>query len=354
MRAGIFLLVFGVLALSGLSAFGVPADLSSLCWVRLGGPPGGIGYDIRMNLANPDILFVTDANAGLHRSDDGGATWSLVPVDPAVLGADRFKCFCVAFDPNDPSIVWAGSQNTGGLYFSEDGGHSWERRVNGFRETNGFTLRGISVEPGNSDVVYVAGEISSWVWAGEQRLGGFHDFDITKGVVYKTIDQGRNWTEIWRGDNLARYVLISPRNTEVLYVSTGIFDREAANSNWSTREPGGVGVLKSTDGGRTWTTLNEQNGLTGLYVRSLAMHPEDPETLLAGVGHDHWTRSFLGRYTPAGVYLSVDGGETWDQSLDCDFISAVEFAPSNPSIAYAAGDHECFTAASMADVHGGG
>ena len=33
-------------------------------WASTGGPPGGLGYDIRMDPRNPDVLYVTDAWAG--------------------------------------------------------------------------------------------------------------------------------------------------------------------------------------------------------------------------------------------------------------------------------------------------
>ena len=125
-----------------------------------------------------------------------------------------------------------------------------------------------------------------------------------KGVVYKTTDGGENWTAIWRGDNLARYIWIDPRDSNVLYVSTGIFDREAANSDATRNIPGGVGVLKSKDGGRTWRVLNEANGLKNLYVGSLFMHPTNPDILLAGTGNGSWP-------SEQGTYLSTDGGETW-------------------------------------------
>ncbi|NIT78763.1 MAG: hypothetical protein GWO44_18200, partial [Thermoplasmata archaeon] len=58
-----------------------------------------------------------------------------------------------------------------------------------------------------------------------------------------------------------------PRDPDVLYVSTGIFDREAANSIPDSRTPGGVGIIKSTDGGQTWREVN--NGLANLYVGTL-------------------------------------------------------------------------------------
>ena len=43
--------------------------------MKLGGPPGGLGYDIRMRPDNPDEMYVTDARAGLFKSVDGGLTW---------------------------------------------------------------------------------------------------------------------------------------------------------------------------------------------------------------------------------------------------------------------------------------
>jgi photosystem II stability/assembly factor-like uncharacterized protein len=183
------------------------------------------------------------------------------------------------------------------------------------------------VDPHNSNVVYAAGEISSWEWAGVQRTG--REFDLTKGVVYKTTDGGKNWQRVWKGDNLARYVWIDPRDTDIVYVSTGIFDREAANSDVLKGENGGVGVIKSTDGGKTWQQIN--NGLRNLYVGSLFMHPQNPDILLAGAGNAWGSPG-------AGVYLTTDGGQTWRQTLSVGLmIESVEFSTTNPRIAYAGG-----------------
>ena len=140
------------------------------------------------------------------------------------------------------------------------------------------------MEPGNSNVVYAAGELNSFAWAGREAPG--REFDRTRGVVYKSTDAGMNWTAIWRGDNLARYVLIDPANRNTLYVSTGIFDREAANSDPATNTAGGAGVLKSTDGGRTWNPIN--NGFRNLYVGSIFMHPRNSQILLAGTGNNSY------------------------------------------------------------------
>jgi len=307
------------------------APATNFTWVRTGGPLGGLGYDIRMRPDNPDVMFVTDAWAGVHMSTDGGSSW--IPANQGITGrqgesGDAIPAFCLTIDPNNNDIVWAGLQNLGELYRSADGGLTWERRVSGIIEGEGLSFRGISIEPGNSNIVYAAGEISPWKWAGRNMKG--LAFDLTKGVVYKSINGGLHWAAIWRGDNLARYIWIDPSDVNTLYVSTGIFDREAANSDPASRIPGGVGVLKSTDGGQTWSQIN--NGLRNLFIGSLFMHPTDPNVLLAGAGNNAYLEG-------SGIYLTTDGGASWELVLDTTpvAITSVEFSTSDPRVAYAGG-----------------
>ena len=245
--------------------------------------------------------------AGVFMSTDGGQTW--FPSNEGITtrtgeSGDAIPVFCLTIDPHDFNIIWIGTQNVRGIFKSVDGGRTWVKMDNGVIENEGITFRGITIDPHASDIVYAAAEISSWVWAGEGRNG--REFDMTQGVVYKTTDGGQNWAPIWRGDSLARYVWVDPRDPNVLYVSTGIFDREAANSAPDSRIPGGEGILKSTDGGETWTQVN--NGLDNLYVGSLFMHPQDPDILLAGTGNNQY-------FDQAGVYLSTNGGASWQPAL---------------------------------------
>jgi hypothetical protein len=162
-------------------------------------------------------------------------------------------------------------------------------------------------------------------------------FDMSKGVVYKTTDGGENWSLVWEGDNLARYVWVDPRNSDVVYVSTGIFDGAPANCDPNRRDVYGVGILKSIDGGKTWKVLGKANGLTTLRIGSLFMHPLNPDILLAGGGGPH-------EQPDGGAFLSTDRGETWTRTLSSGFenITAVEFATSDPRIAYAAGEHSVY------------
>jgi len=330
-------LVLGLLAILS-DDVGVPARLpstSGLHWVRTGGPLGGLGYDIRMRPDNPDIMYVTEAWSGVHVSTDGGFTWRAsnegITTRTGPSG-DAIPVFSLTIDPQDPGVIWCGTQNRRGIWRSTDAGKSWRKRDDGVVGDQGVSFRGFGVDPRSSDIVYAAAEISSYAWSPDRRPRSGRTFDLTRGAVYKTADGGEHWEAIWQGDNLARYIWIDPRNSDVLYVSTGIFDREAANSDARTSAPGGVGILKSTDGGRTWRALNQANGLRNLYIGSLFMHPTNPDILLAGAGSNVYSQG-------AGVYLSTDAGETWRHVLAPEGplpgISSVEFSVSNPEIAYA-------------------
>jgi photosystem II stability/assembly factor-like uncharacterized protein len=317
----LFLLIFLGMALVAMAQRNV--------WIRTGGPLGGLGYDIRMNPLNPDIMFVTDGFAGVFKSIDGGSNWfpsnNGIPRKGGPSG-DALPIFCLTIDPNDPDIVWAGMQQQRGIFKSLDSGNTWQEKDNGVIETTGITFRGFSVDPRSSDIVYAAGEISSTIWAGKDSVGAA--YDKTKGVLYKSTDGGENWTSIWRGDNLARYILIHPNNPDTLYLSTGIFDREAANSDHTNNIAGGVGILKSLDGGQTWEQKN--NGLTSLYIGTLFMHPTHPDILLAGSALE----AYPGEH---GVFLTTNGGDNWTKVLN-DRAESVEFSLSNPQIAYAGND----------------
>lgn len=299
-------------------------------WVRTGGPLGGLGYDVRMHPNNPDKMYVTDAYAGVFISDNGGQSW--YPSNQGITdrtgeSQDAIPVFCLTIDPHNPDNIWIGTQFMGGLFKSSDGGKTWTRKTNGIKLRDGLTFRGITIDPVDPQTIYAAGEISSYIWAGEPRNG--REFDLTQGIVYKSTNEGESWTQIWRGDNLARYIWVNPENNQIVYVSTGIFDREAANSDPVSGDPGGVGVLKSTDGGQTWRQSN--NGLRNLYVGSLFMHPDDPDILLAGTGHNQY---FQGH----GIYLSSDGAESWTQVFNQFNVNSVEFSESESQIAYAGGD----------------
>jgi uncharacterized protein (TIGR03437 family) len=99
----------------------------------------------------------------------------------------------------------------------------------------------------------------------------------------------------------------------------------------------GAGILKSTDGGATWTQLanpfvgpfstSRVNG-GGARIGAIAVHPSNPNVVLAAI--DKIPAS------TAGIYRSADGGATWTQVLPGAVGTDVVFSPADGSIAYAA------------------
>ena len=341
---------YSFLFLLGCIAMQAKSD-ESFNWLRCGGPPGGLGYDIRYRFDDPNIWYVTDNFAGMFRSTDNGQTWQ--PANNGILTSgggtgDAVSVFCLTVDPHNPQILWSGSEHTGNIYKSVDGGDSWTVKKNGIAMDYPCTItfRGFTVHPNTSDIVYAMCEISDPI------IGSAVWGPGTGGAVFKTVDGGENWTCIWDGgipSSLCRYMWINPKDPDILYVSTGIFDRgaigEPEDPENNAHPFGGLGILKSTDGGATWDTLDTDNGLNFLYVGSLYMHPDNPDLLLAATGHITPAPAVdemdISGFNPLGLYKTTDGGESWDHVLQPDeghpggTFTAVEIHPVYKNIAFA-------------------
>src|SRR3990172_6659830 len=135
------------------------------------------------------------------------------------------------------------------------------------------------------------------------------------GQVYYTDDVGRQWTRLaglkapsnWIVDHLA----IDPAQPQVVYAAM-----------WSLGSGGG-GVFKTTDGGRTWRTLE---GIQGQSVRALALAPSRSQILVAG--------------TLEGVFRTEDAGEHWQRisplgHAEIHSVESVAIDPRDPQIIYA-------------------
>jgi photosystem II stability/assembly factor-like uncharacterized protein len=268
-------------ALSFLFALG----LYSQQWQRTVGPIGGLGYNIKIHPTNNQIIYITDALSGIHKSVDGGTTW--IPKNNGITSRsgssnDDIPVFTVAIDQNNPTTIWAGTQNDSGIYKSTDSADNWIKKTNGITETN-IVFREISVVNGDSNTIYASGEVPT----GNQG----NEFEKVNGVIYKSIDGGENWNKIWSGSSLARWLCIGA-NPVNLVSSTGIFDREASNTT-------GVGILKSTDGWVNWTNIGQ--GIPDQTILAIAL-ADNNSIIYAG------TKS-------KGVYKSTDNGSNWAQIL---------------------------------------
>jgi photosystem II stability/assembly factor-like uncharacterized protein len=87
---------------------------------------------------------------------------------------------------------------------------------------------------------------------------------------------------------------------ETIWVGTG-------ENNSSRSSYAGIGVLKSTDKGKTW----ENVGLTDSHhVSRIILNPNNPnEVVVAVIGHLYTTNK------ERGIFKSMDGGKTWKHTL---------------------------------------
>src|SRR5688572_22742853 len=156
---------------------------------------------------------------------------------------------------------------------------------------------------------------------------------VGNGGVWETRDSGGSWTPITDDAPTLSIgaVAFAPSDPDIVYVATG----ELAGGVGFLHV--GVGLLKSVNGGQTWTLLGESN-LARASVRRVLVDPNNANVLLAATGRGGFGRD-AGEGAPApppfGILRAVDGGATWARTL-AGQASALEADPTNFSRQYAA------------------
>lgn len=240
-------------------------------WNQLPVAPDRI-RDIEVHPQNPDIVY-SIKNANIIKSTDGGnEMWEVVYTDAQNAIITRIE-----IDWFTPSRIFAVT-SIGTVLLSEDDGVTWER----IYEVD-EPLIGIYMSQQDSRVIYI------------------HELD--RGV-HKTIDGGKNWTDLYSEDFLKQYrkaeqvkhVALSPNNDNVLYTVSK------------------EGILYTTDGGVTWQfmkTLIEQGVDQNTGIANITVKPGEPSTILFTVGRL--------------IHKTTDGGASWN---------SIESFPSSRNISY--------------------
>ncbi len=150
-----------------------PSPLGSLSWEKLGGPLGGYGTGILVHPDDPDIFYLSDKNAGVFISRDGGKNWEASNKGIQVRrgrSGDLIPVTCLAIDPHTNNL-WAGTADPGSVYRSQDGGGTWQLRSRGIAGYPGLTIRSITISPLEPDVLFAAAEVSSTAWNFKEKKG---------------------------------------------------------------------------------------------------------------------------------------------------------------------------------------
>jgi photosystem II stability/assembly factor-like uncharacterized protein len=259
-------------------------------------------------------IYAAFATSGVWKTDDNGATWQSLFDHQATPSIGD-----IAVAPSNPDILWVGTGEANlfrasmagvGVYKSTDAGRTFTHA--GLTDTQ--TISRIIVDPVNPDVVYVAASGHEWT---DNEMRG----------VFKTSDGGRSWTKVlYRSPRTGAIDLVmDPADSNTLYAAMW----QRVRRKWSDPrvEPGYSegGVWKTTDGGKTWTEINE--GLPAAQFRGrigLDVARSNPNVLYAFVDNydqgrparegerDAYTRPiFEARIKAAEVYRTDDKGKTW-------------------------------------------
>ncbi|MEL6987321.1 MAG: hypothetical protein AAGK97_05775 [Bacteroidota bacterium] len=181
------------------------------------------------------------------------------------------------------------------------GQQSWEAL--GPWNTSGRTLS-MAFNPLNTNTIYAA-TASGGLWKSHQ------------------LGMGKSWQYVKTGFPVTAVssIAINPVDTNEMYIGTGeVYNYEGVGTGAAfrnTRGSYGIGILKSSDGGRTWEqsldwTRNQRRG-----VNVVKIDPENPSTIFAA--------------TSEGLYRSLDNGASWIQVLDVIMAMdvAIQSGPSN-------------------------
>jgi hypothetical protein len=202
---------------------------------------------------------------------------------------------CLAADPLDPAVLYAGTQGEG-VFRSADRGETWA-----FAGLSGQTVKALAASPHERGVVYAG---------------------TRPAFLYLSRDSGQTWAELPGFRRIPnRWWWFSPAEPPFqAYVNAIALSPSDPNAVLAGIEFGAV--VRSEDGGQTWSA-HRPGALRDCH--SLKFHAADGDWAYEGGG------------TGAGAAFSRDGGRTWRQPKDGlarHYGVACAADPANPAVWY--------------------
>ena len=223
---------------------------------------------------------VSEGLGGMWRSDDGGRSWKNLGLQ------DGRHIIRIIIHPKNPDIVWLavmghlfGPNEVRGVFKTTDGGKTWKRALYINSQTGCSDL---VMEPGNPNVLYAG------MWRLVRTPYSLESGGEGSGL-YKSTDGGETWTNISAKKGLPKGVwgivgvAVAPSNTDKIY---------------SIIENKDGGLFMSADGGETWTQTSNDNNIRqrAWYYTKVFVDPKNENKV----------------YCPnVGFMVSTDGGRTF-------------------------------------------
>jgi len=323
-------------------------------WTSHGPSAGALAIDA----TTPGTLYAGNSG-GVFKSTDGGNTWSVTNTGLP----ETSYVSALALDPTTPGTLYAGGDAISGVFKSTDGGGTWSAADAGLPETayvsvlvlDPTTPGTLYARTGDGGVFKSSNAAGTWFAAntGLPEVGvSFLAVDPTApstlyaapgvGAVFKSTNAGGTWGEVWVDQSCFPYALtalaVDPTTSGTLYLgvarsSVGCDVYDGGTGVRGARSLGRVGsggVMKSSDGGATWTAVASP----GLGVSAFALDPAMPGTLYVVEASQR-------------VFASPDGGGSWSALSaglpETTSISALAVDLTTPGRLYAATDGGVFS-----------
>jgi photosystem II stability/assembly factor-like uncharacterized protein len=229
-------------------------------------------WSLTVDPQDQDTIFVGTRPEGF-RSRDGGKKWEKlnIPVNiPCPVGIPRTTNMIV--DPRDHRTVWAGIE-VDGVYKSLDGGSNWVHLPDLGEDPFHGDIHGMALKLGPNPAVFCTTPFGISTSTDEGESWSLHEFP-------KFNENDRR--------SYCRGMAIMPDNPDVMFVGNG------------DAIPGITGAIRRTrNGGKTWDTVRLPVAPNSV-VYWFGIHPEVPNVIAAGSLYGY-------------VYLSEDGGESWEK-----------------------------------------
>jgi photosystem II stability/assembly factor-like uncharacterized protein len=207
------------------------------------------------------------------------------------LGPDGGDVRTLAGDPSRSNFVYLGTTD-GHIFGSEDGGRHWQLLGLAGAARNAI-VTAILVDPRDSDVLFAS------IWTREKQGEG--------GGIYRSTDRGRSWQPAGLIGHAVRAFVAAPSDPNILVA--GALD----------------GVFRSRDAGKNWEMITPANDPELRNFDSLAVDPQDPDTIYVGTFHLPWK--------------TVDGGRDWaaihEGMIDDSDVLSLAVNPSDPAQVFA-------------------
>jgi hypothetical protein len=236
--------------------------------------------------------------AGIFKTTNAGTSFSQLA---STANEDFYYVNKIVVSPNDSNRIYAATRK--GIYVSGDAGASFTQKLD-TEAMNGCTDMVVRTDVTSADVVVAS--------CGTYMAAG------SAGIIYRSVDNGQNWTNVLSKPNMDRTSLAvakSEQNIMYALASTN------ANTSWAN---GLLAVYKSSDGGATWAavyTNTEQNVLNNLLLSNVCTAQcascEDPSVKFANQG---WYDNVIAvdpldatKVWAGGIDLfrSDDSGQNW-------------------------------------------